>query len=66
MLPTETAFAGDADRVGRHREGGDAETVKMRLPGRAVGEAGLGMAGEQSDDRSGEMEPNVPSRRSWA
>ena len=35
----ERALGGDADRVGRHRQPGEAEMLEMALPGRLVGEA---------------------------
>ena len=53
----QSPFGGDAYRVGGHIEGGNAEALEMRLPGRAIGKAGLGMAGEQGDDPQGEMTP---------
>jgi len=49
------ALGGDRDRVVAARERGDAEPVEMRPPSQAIGEMGLGMAGEPGDHRRREM-----------
>ena len=50
----EGAFGGDQHRVWHHLERRDAEPVEMGQPRRPVGEALVGMLGEQPDDRPGE------------
>ena len=50
--PPKRAFGGDAHRVGRDVERGNAQVVEMRLPGRVIGKACLALVGETRHARS--------------
>jgi hypothetical protein len=48
------ALGGDAHRIGRHLQTGDAELLEMTLPGGLIGKQALLMRGQLPDDRSGQ------------
>jgi hypothetical protein len=49
--PPERALGGELDRVGRHREPGEAERLQVRLPARSIGEAPGRVRGQPVDHR---------------
>jgi hypothetical protein len=58
------AFGGDADRVGRDLQVGDAEPPEVIQPRRLIGEVPVGMVGQGGDDRPGRAGACWPAPRS--
>ena len=50
----QRALGGDAYRVGRHMQTGNAELLKMAHPGFVIGKLALLMRGQLLDERSGQ------------